>query len=93
MRQVGRGEPKARGCFVKRDDSYARISYDTRMFVWKRDEGKCRHCGETKGLHFDHIIPRSAGGSGVAENVELLCAACNQKKGARLSIPGKDQEV
>ena len=63
------------------------ISYDTRLFVWQRDEGRCWNCGSTKNLHFDHIIPRSWGGSGLAENVELLCEACNLRKGARLFTP------
>ena len=93
MRHASGGGPKVRTRSADRDDSYGRISYDTRLFVWNRDGGKCRHCGAVKGLHFDHIIPRSAGGSGAADNVELLCAACNLKKGARLFVPGKDQDV
>ena len=46
--------------------------------VWKRDGGKCRICGATENLHFDHIIPYSKGGSSlVAENIQLLCAKHN----------------
>ena len=63
------------------------ISADTRRFVWRRDGGRCRHCGSTTRLHFDHIIPRSWGGASTAENVELLCERCNLRKGARLSAP------
>lgn len=64
------------------------VSYDTREFVWHRDGGRCRNCGTDKDLHFDHIIPRSWGGSSRAENVQLLCQTCNLKKGARLQPPG-----
>jgi len=63
------------------------ISADTRLFVWQRDRGRCRNCGSSKDLHFDHIIPRSKGGSSLAENIELLCQRCNLKKGARLFAP------
>jgi hypothetical protein len=28
-----------------------------KLEVWKRDQGRCRMCGSTSGLHFDHIIP------------------------------------
>jgi hypothetical protein len=49
--------------------------------VWKRDGGKCRKCGSTNNLHFDHIIPFSKGGSSlVAENIQLLCARHNLEK-------------
>ena len=66
---------------------YARISADTRLFVWTRDQGRCRNCGADRDLQFDHIIPQSLGGSGTAANVELLCGDCNLKKRARLFAP------
>lgn len=75
---------------ARSDDDYAHISYDTRLFVWKRDGGACRHCGATTNLQFDHVIPRSRGGSGAATNVELLCGECNNKKKARLFTPSND---
>lgn len=68
-------------------DEEGRISYDTRLFVWTRDRGCCCHCGSTKNLQFDHVIPRALGGSGNAANTELLCQDCNLKKGARLFAP------
>lgn len=53
--------------------------------VWKRDKGRCRMCGSTKNLHFDHIIPWSKGGSSLTpENIQLLCARCNIKKKDRI---------
>lgn len=49
--------------------------------VWKRDQGRCVLCGDTKNLHFDHEIPFAKGGSSlVAENVRLLCAKHNLAK-------------
>jgi hypothetical protein len=63
------------------------ISADARIFVWQRDQGRCRNCGSTQNLQFDHIIPRSFGGAGTAANVELLCTTCNLRKGARLFAP------
>lgn len=72
---------------VRSEQDHAHISYDTRLFVWKRDGGACRHCGATANLQFDHIIPRSRGGSGQAANVELLCGDCNNRKKASLFRP------
>ena len=49
--------------------------------VWKRDGGRCRICGASDNLHFDHIVPFSKGGSSlVAENIQLLCARHNLAK-------------
>jgi len=60
------------------------INVDTRLFVWQRDGGKCRNCGSRHELHFDHVIPRSWGGSSTVENVQVLCLQCNLRKGASL---------
>jgi hypothetical protein len=57
-----------------------RIPEDVRVFVWERDGGCCQRCGANEDLQFDHIVPVSKGGSNEANNVELLCSACNQKK-------------
>jgi len=63
-----------------------RISAATRRLVWRRDGGKCRRCGSTNELQFDHIVPRSRGGSGEAANVELLCRRCNVAKLANVAV-------
>ncbi len=53
--------------------------------VWKRDAGQCVECGATDELHFDHVIPYSAGGSSTTtENVQLLCARHNLAKRDRI---------
>lgn len=49
--------------------------------VWARDGGKCRMCGSTENLHFDHDLPFSKGGTSLlAENIQLLCAKHNLQK-------------
>lgn len=61
------------------------IPTPVKLAVWKRDEGKCRRCGSTDNLHFDHIIPFSRGGSSLtAENIQLLCARHNLEKRDRI---------
>jgi hypothetical protein len=53
--------------------------------VWKRDQGKCVICGETKNLHFDHDLPFSKGGTSLlSSNVRLLCAKCNLRKSDKI---------
>ena len=43
--------------------------------------GTCVKCGTfRKSLHLDHIIPRWAGGSNEADNLQNLCANCHQDK-------------
>lgn len=53
--------------------------------VWKRDKGKCVMCGSTENLRFDHIMPYSKGGTSLsAKNIQILCLACNIKKGDKI---------
>lgn len=59
-------------------------SPELRRQVWVRDGGKCRHCGSTDDLEFDHIIPYSKGGATTLDNLQLLCLPCNRRKGARI---------
>ena len=52
-----------------------------KLEVWKRDQGRCTKCGATRGLHFDHIIPYSKGGSSKdPENIQILCGRHNLAK-------------
>gem|GEM_PF-1874540 len=60
------------------------ISREVRMEVWQRDEGKCVECGSNEDLEFDHIIPHSMGGADTVRNIQLLCAKCNNEKGASI---------
>ncbi|MCL5611961.1 MAG: HNH endonuclease [Chloroflexi bacterium] len=61
------------------------IPDDVKMFVWKRDQGKCAICGNQNNLEFDHIIPVSKGGSNTARNLQLLCESCNRKKSSNIA--------
>ncbi|RID93703.1 HNH endonuclease [Gemmobacter lutimaris] len=41
----------------------------------------CLHCGSIERLTKDHLIPRSRGGDGDAENIITCCAKCNSSRG------------
>jgi 5-methylcytosine-specific restriction endonuclease McrA len=56
-----------------------------KQFVFARDGGRCRQCGATNDLQFDHVIPVALGGGSSADNLQLLCGACNRRKGAGLA--------
>ncbi|MFA5847922.1 MAG: HNH endonuclease [Thermodesulfovibrionales bacterium] len=56
------------------------ISEEVRMYVWRRDAGKCVKCDSQRNLEFDHIIPVAKGGSNTERNIQLLCEACNRQK-------------
>ena len=61
-----------------------RIPEQVRIAAWRRDKGRCAQCGRREQLEYDHIIPLDKGGSNTIRNVELLCHACNAKKGNRI---------
>lgn len=45
-----------------------------------KHDNKCVHCGETKKLTKDHIVPLSKGGTDYINNIQPLCRNCNSKK-------------
>lgn len=46
-------------------------------------KGLCVSCGSPDAISFDHIVPLSAGGFNVRQNLQLMCVPCNQAKGAK----------
>jgi 5-methylcytosine-specific restriction endonuclease McrA len=56
----------------------------TRFNVFLRDKWTCQYCAErfrTHELTFDHVIPRSRGGTTTWENICTACQTCNMLKG------------
>src|SRR5580692_5925422 len=56
----------------------------TRFNVFLRDRFVCQYCGAREELTFDHVVPRSKGGTTTWENVVAACSCCNLRKGDRL---------
>tara|TARA_Y100001978_G_C23450263_1_gene317350 strand:- start:2 stop:586 length:585 start_codon:yes stop_codon:yes gene_type:complete len=59
----------------------------TRFNVFLRDRFSCQYCGNkfpTQELTFDHLVPRSRGGTTNWKNVVTACSRCNLKKGNHL---------
>ncbi len=55
----------------------------SRINVYQRDGFCCQYCGKKFGvadLSYDHVVPRSAGGRTVFENIVTACRRCNSKK-------------
>jgi 5-methylcytosine-specific restriction endonuclease McrA len=55
-----------------------------RLAVFERDGGRCVECGSGFDIQYDHVIPVALGGANTAANLQILCAPCNQAKGATL---------
>lgn len=59
---------------------------ENKDILYGRQDGLCNGCFHRfpkRNLTFDHIVPRSDGGDDHIDNLQLLCAACNSKKGVR----------
>ena len=58
----------------------------SRENVYARDKGACAYCGlkvARDAATYDHVIPRSRGGTTRWDNIVIACVPCNQHKGAR----------
>jgi hypothetical protein len=62
--------------------NFRAIPQAVKVAVSARDGGRCRRCGSTEDIHFDHVIPYSRGGANTVANIQLLCGRCNRTKGA-----------
>lgn len=53
------------------------ITKDVKEIVWQRDGERCIFCGTHEAMPNAHIVPRSKGGLGVANNIVTLCMKCH----------------
>jgi hypothetical protein len=80
---VPAGHQESGGHAVHELDNNRLIPSWVKLEVWKRDQGRCAYpsCGAVTGLHFDHIIPYSKGGSSKdPANIQILCGRHNLAK-------------
>ena len=67
-------------------DRGGKRSKDIKNFLYGQQEGFCNGCLKHfryRNLTMDHIVPSSKGGTDTDDNLQLLCGACNSKKGDR----------
>ncbi|WP_436533235.1 HNH endonuclease [Actinoplanes sp. HUAS TT8] len=64
------------------------LSDGLRAEVWRRDQRRCRICGEP-GAEIDHI----AGDSSALDNLQLLCVACHHRKTGARMVPAPPERV
>ena len=65
--------------YVQRDQTPA----FTRFNLFLRDRFTCQYCQSqlpAQALTFDHVVPRSKGGTTHWENIVACCESCNRKK-------------
>jgi 5-methylcytosine-specific restriction endonuclease McrA len=55
------------------------IPSELKQRIWRRDHGRCQHCGSTRYIEIDHKIPLAQGGVDTEDNLRLLCRPCNQR--------------
>ena len=55
----------------------------SRLNVYLRDGYRCQYCGgkfAVSALSYDHVVPRSAGGTTSWTNIVTACRVCNTRK-------------
>ncbi len=66
------------------------ISVSLRSAVVQRAAGRCEYCqlsqiGQEATFHIDHVLPVTAGGRSILENLALACVSCSLRKWAKQS--------
>lgn len=62
------------------------FGYEIKEYLLDKYGHQCQYCGGASGdkvLEWEHIQPKSKGGSNSVKNATLTCHACNQAKGNR----------
>ena len=72
--------------FTKMANRY--VSQNLRDAVLKRDNSRCRYCGEdvSEKYHIDHVYPLSKGGETSFGNLVVSCPRCNLAKSDKVGI-------
>ena len=60
------------------------IPASVKRAVLERDGAACVLCGRAEPIHLDHYVPWSKGGVHSVDNLRVLCAPCNYRKGASM---------
>ena len=85
---ASRGFHKRRARLRGQDGLELTQGLQTRLYAAQR--GRCQACGlrftKKRPPHLDHMDPLARGGRNEDANVQLLCAPCNQSKGARTHV-------
>lgn len=67
---------------------------DIFVTIGNRDGFRCANCHAVDNLQIDHVRPLTQNGGNELENLQLLCAACNNAKGAQeIDYRGASLEV
>ncbi|MBQ7599215.1 MAG: RRXRR domain-containing protein [Clostridia bacterium] len=59
--------------------------YELREYLLEHFRHTCQYCGGASGdnvLEWEHMIPKSRGGTDSVRNASLSCSSCNREKGA-----------
>jgi 5-methylcytosine-specific restriction endonuclease McrA len=86
VRSANRSFPVPSVVALKRYHRRKHVAF-TRYHVFLRDDFRCQYCGATfpaKELTFDHVLPRSKGGTTCWGNVVTCCQRDNLFKGDKL---------
>ncbi len=70
--------------YIELKDPKRSFDEGQKLAIYYRDNGKCQLCKINVPINdseFDHVIPLSQGGLTTVNNGQLLCKACNRRKG------------
>lgn len=73
--------------FLNKSNYRKSISIEQKQILLKKQSNKCAICGSriNEQDHADHIVPFKYVGDELPDNLQMLCAHCNQAKNSSLA--------
>lgn len=62
-------------------------------FLLDKFSHQCNYCGAKEDLQVDHVLSVAEGGSDDIDNLQILCGACNRKKGAKGNVWSETRRI
>jgi len=69
--------------FIPNDDDPFELYFDipsgVRSAVWRRDNGRCAHCGSDKDISYHRNYASGWNGKNTLETIQILCPKCDER--------------
>lgn len=86
IRMIASGQTSCVSCGIKGNHFYIERHENDSISKYSLNLYAIDQYGQEQMLTWDHVIPKSLGGSNLLQNAQCMCEKCNRAKGNQLSL-------